>query len=284
MRRIQVQRPSMKPMKHFPLRTLVSLLALCAPPTAPLGLAQDTLDSLLGRLSDKPLNHAVLWKIEAQPPDPRTIPALEAAFAKRQTKEEKQWIAASLLRLGDRSDVYFDFLAGYAKEAVDDRTPFFEQFDRNGKSVSGQFSAEFENWCALNHKDPKQVAGIQFGVYPVDVLTLAEVGDQRATELFKRGLESPNPGVVAYSAQGLGRLNVLSAIPLISEAFNRLPSGDRTIVAAQLPWYAGGEAEQLFEHLVPGTALREFWRSTVRRQRDQEMKCVLSREGRRVPK
>jgi len=262
----------------------IGLFALCSAPTVPLALAQDTLDGLLGRLSEKPLNQAVLWKIEAQRTDPRTIPALEAAFAKRQVKREKQWIAATLLRLGEKSADYFNYLAGYAKEAVEDRTPFFEVFDQNGRSIRGQFSAEFENWCALNHKDPKQVVAVQFGDYPVDVLTLAQAEDRRAIELFERGLDSPNPGVVAYSAQGLGRLNVVGAIPRIAEAFNRLPPGDRTIVAAQLPWYAGGDAEQLFERLMPGAALRESWRATVQMQRDPELKRILSREGRAVPK
>ncbi len=274
----------MKPMKRFPLRTLVSLLALCVLPTTPRGLAQDTLDSLLGRLSDKPLNHAVLWNIEAQPPDPRTVPALEAAFAKRQIKEEKQWIAATLLRLGEKADVYFDFLAGYVKEAIEDRTPLFEEFDQNGISLRGQFSAEFENWCALNHKDPKQVAGIQFLVYPMDVRTLAQAEDRRAIRLLERGLESPYPGVVAYSAQGLGRLNVLPTIPLISEAVQRIPVGERGAIAMELPWYAGGDAEQLFERLIPSASYRDHLRANVQMQRDTELKRILSRQAGPVPK
>ena len=56
--------------------------------------------------------------------------------------------------------------------------------------------------------------------------------------LNQNGLESPYPGVVAYSVQGLCRLRVRSAIPRISDAVSRIPLGDRAAVAAQLPWYA----------------------------------------------
>ena len=262
----------------------IGLFALCSAPTVPLALAQDTLDGLLGRLSEKPLDQRVLWKIEAQRTDPRTIPALEAAFAKRQIKREKQWIAVTLLRLGDKSADYFNYLAGYAKEAVEDRTPFFERFDQEGRPVRGQVSAELENWCALNHKDPKQVAGMQFAVYPTDVRALAQAEDRRAIQLFERGLDSPYPGVVAYSVQGLGRLNVVAAIPLISQAVERIPAGERGAIAMELPWYAGGDAEQLFERLIPSAPYRDHLRGRVQMQRDPELKRILSREGRAVPK
>jgi len=262
----------------------MALVTLCSHPLAVRGLAQDELGSLLARLSERPLNRAVLWQIEARPPDPKTIPALRAAFEKREIKQEKQWIAIALLRLGEKSDTYFDFLAGYVREAVEDRAPLCEKFDQQGHPVRAQFSAEFENWCALNHNDPNEVAGKQFGTYPRDILALAEAEDQRASDLFLRGLESPYPGVVAYSIQGLGRLRVLSAIPLISEALNRIPPSERGGVAAQLPWYFGGEAEPLFDRLVPSATLRDNWRSLVQRQRDIEVKRVVNREGHAAPK
>jgi hypothetical protein len=271
-------------MKTVALKTFVSLVVLL--PFGP-GVArthcQGTLDGLLARLSEEPLtDQTVLWKIEAQPPDPRTIPSLEQAFAKGKTKQEKQWIAVTLLRLGDRSDTYFDFLAGYVKTAIEDRAPLWEKFDEQGQQVRGQVSADLDNWCAANHKDPKDIVALQFGVYPRDVLTLAQAQDRRAIDLFQQGLASPYPGVVAYSVQGLGRLHILSSIPLISEAAGRLPPGERGAIAAQLPWYAGGEAEQLFDRLTPSLPLRDSWRRMVQTQRDIELKRVLSREG-RVP-
>src|SRR5271165_6534457 len=152
---------------------------------APQGLAQAEVDKLLDQLAKGPLNQGDLWSLEAQPSDPRTIPALRAAFERRNDKKERQLIAASLLSLGDKSEKYFDYLAKFASEAVDDRTPFFIK-------TRGEFTADFLNWCAQNGQDPKAIATLQTRDYPEDVAILAGVRDPRAIELFRRGLDSPN--------------------------------------------------------------------------------------------
>jgi hypothetical protein len=72
------------------------------------------LQSALSRLSEGTVDKSVLYAVEGLRPDQRIIPALKAAFAEKPAKEEKQLIAASLLRLGEGSGLYFDYLAGYA--------------------------------------------------------------------------------------------------------------------------------------------------------------------------
>ncbi|MEO8368838.1 MAG: hypothetical protein ABI806_06540 [Candidatus Solibacter sp.] len=148
------------------------------------------------------MDQATLWQLEAQPVDPRAAQTLRAAFERRTAKSERQRIAASLIRLGEKSAVYFEFLTGYAKAAINDRTPFFEKVDAEGNPVRGEFSAEFENWCAQNQKNPRDVAASQLGAQLEDVKVLAEVADPRAGDIFRRGLESPNPRIVAYSNSG----------------------------------------------------------------------------------
>jgi len=260
-------------------RQTAALIGLWVLAMAAISRAESSLESLLARLSEGPLDRAVLWQIEGHMPDARTIPALRKEFEKREVKQERQWIAATLLRLGEKSDRYFEFLSSYAKQAIDDRTPFFEKVDAQGRSIRGEFSAEFENWCALNHKDPRAVAAVELGTYPIDVVILAETEDPRANGLFRRGLESPNPGVVAYCAQGLARLQDLSALPLIAAAAERFAPGDRTAVAKQLPWYSRQEAEQLFARLVPIDSYRQHYRGEVQIAKSLELKRVLSRNG-----
>jgi len=247
---------------------------------APNVLAQGDLDGVLRRLSEEPLDGATLVQIESRPPDPRIIPALEAAFADKGAKEEKQKIASSLIRLGDRSGVYFEFLAAYVRLAIADRSPLFLEYDEHGRSIRGAISAEFENWCALNHKDQSEIIGRQLYGYPSDVLNLAQANDTRAVDLFQEALDSPYPGVIGFAVQGLGRLNAVSAIQRISDSVDRLHAGDRSVVASQLPWFAGGQAEQLLQRLVPIAAYRDRYRQDVQRQRDGELKRVLSRQGR----
>src|SRR5438552_1883049 len=73
---------------------------------------QEQLTDLLSKLGGKRLDKSVLYALEGHPPDHRILPALEEAFDHRQDKNEKQAIAVTLLRLGIKSDKYFDFLEG----------------------------------------------------------------------------------------------------------------------------------------------------------------------------
>lgn len=240
-------------------------------------ISEYTLDDLLPRLSERPLSNSVPLFIERQPPDPRTLPALRAAFEAVETKREKQDVAASLIRLGEKSDRYFEFLAGFAREAVTDRTPSFAKYDAQGHTVRGEFSAEFENWCALYHKNPREVAAVQFGTYMEDLWTLAKVDDPRSLDIFRAGLDSPNTIVVADCVMGLARLQDVSSIKLIAKAAARLPSGDRSAVAMYLPYYSGPDAEQLFEQLEPDRSKRDSWRDMILRTRVGEMEVVRDR-------
>jgi hypothetical protein len=227
-----------------------------------------------------PFDRSVLYSIEAQPQSARTIPALTLAFRNREAKEDKQWIAATLLRLGETSKVYFQYLADYAAVVADDRTPFSLGYDAAGNSVRGEFDAAgFENWCALNHKDRREVAGIQLSSYPKDIQVLAYAQDRRSGELFKRALQSPNPLAVAYAVEGLGRLNETAAIPLISEAIDRLHTGDRLAIAMMLPWFTSPQAFQLMRHLVPDSGMEGSLRRMVDGQRLAELNRATRREG-----
>ena len=129
----------------------------------------------------------------------------------------------TLIRLGQRSQEYFDFLAAFARRAIDDRTPFFGKVDQDGRITRGEFSSEFLNWCANNDKNPRELAAPQISDYLEDTMLLAEAEDPRAVELFRRGLDSLNPFVVQASVQGLGRQQDVAAIPLIAKACQRPP-------------------------------------------------------------
>ena len=268
-------------MKHISRLASLTLLAPSLWCQTPAGMSQESkLEALLAQLSGSQFNPGILFQIEAQPPDPRTIPALEAAFDKRQAKQEKQWTALTLLRLGDKDNRYFDYLAGFVKQAVEDRAPQVLKYDSGGKEIKGQLSAEIQNWCALNHQDPKHMAALQLNEYPMDVMTLAMADDRRALDLFLQGLDSPYPLVVGYATEGLGRLGASSAIRLISQACERLPLDARAAVAMQLPWFTGNSAaDQLLQRLVPDPARRDHFRAGVQSLRSIELQRTLAREG-----
>jgi hypothetical protein len=234
-------------------------------------LGQDETTTLLMRLAEKSLAPSVLFGLEKQPTDPRIVPALQSAFDSRSAKEERQEIAVTILRLGERGDKYFNYLAGFVREAIEDSTPYFQ-------TTRGQFTAEFENWCAQHRKDPRSVAAIQLGYFE-DVRFLAKAQDGRATELFRHGLGSPNPLVVVASVEGLGRLQDTGALPLIETAAERVP-GAKGAISMQLPWFRAVEAYRLMERLEPNPKAREMYVIWVRQQQRTQIENALDRSGR----
>ena len=237
------------------------------------------IDDLLQKLTSKTLDPRTLSLLEAQPQDSRTLPALRSAFDSSTDKHDKQLLAVTLIHLGDRSDVYFNFLADFAKEAVNDRAPNFESYDQQGRPIRGQFSAEYLNWCAANGKDPKALAGVLFGAFPEDVHQLARALDPRALGIFRAGLESPNLSVVTNCVQGLGRLNDTASIAMIAKAAQRFPASTRSAISINLPWFSSPEALRLMEQLTPDVSQRQYYIGLVNDIRLAEFDTIQKRQG-----
>ncbi len=193
-------------------------------------------------------------------------------------------IAATLLHLGSKSDPYFDFLAGYARKAIEDRTPFFLLYDASGRAVKGQWNPAFERWCEENSWDKKEVGAWQFQAYPEDVRLLASARDPRARDLLKRGLESQNPLVVYYSAEGLALLYDISAIPLIIKACERLPAEPSITVARTLAEYMTPDADRAMERFVKDPRLREGYKREALQKRIDEINRARRRQAPADPK
>ena len=242
-------------MRHKRAAIILAVTAALTPAMSAAG-APDELGNLLGQLTKGPFEKATLLALEGQPDDGRVVPALHFAFTQAADKSEKQWIASTLLRLGDSTQEYSDFLIDSATEALEDRSPLFADYDSDGNMVKGRFSAKFEVWCRANGKDPRSVAALQFGTYPEDVLVLARARDPRAKEALRRGLQSPNPLVVGYSVQGLARIQDVSAIPIIAAMAENSPASTRTLISMNLPWYSAVNATLLIERLTPDLKVR----------------------------
>jgi HEAT repeat protein len=254
------------------------LLALSASRCIPaLAQPKPDLEALLARIAGDKVDYADLYQIESQPPDSKILPALRAAFERCKLKEDKQYTALTLIGLGDDSDRYFEFLATFATEAVEDMAPMAIR-------VRGQFTPEFEAWCEQNHKDPKSTAARQLYEQPTDVWILARAQDQRALKIFRRGLESPNLLIVARSIEGLGRLGDVKAVPIIAKLAQGRPFDERFLIAGTLPWFSSVDAGRLFEALMPEQTHRDFLRRQVQMQQAMELRAAASRAGRAAPK
>jgi hypothetical protein len=244
-------------LKH--LRTAVLILTLSAISHAQ---ATDEIAKSQQALKQGQQDGGDLVELERHRSDPRTIPALKEAFARGGPKRKMQEIAGTLLRVGEKADVYFDFLAAFVKEALADRTPYWISYDTSGHLVNGGFSPEFENWCRAHDEDLKTAAELQYS-RGFDVWMLAQGKDARAVPLFLEGLDSPNHLVISYSALGLAQLQITSALPRIEKRMESLAIDANLVIAAQLPWFSSVEAYRMMERFVPNANLREFMRRQV---------------------
>lgn len=241
--------------------------------------ADDRLGKLLESLAAKPFDHSILNSIDGALSDPRTIPALKAAFESRTDKEERQWIAVEILRLGERSALYFDFLAGYVTEAIQDHAPVFPKYGPDGQVIRGEFNAVFLNWCAATGKDPETEAKLQAYTYPLDIRILAEASDPRAASLFRAGLQSQNPWVVTSSIEGLGRLQDMADLGTVEKALLALNPLARKTAASALPWFDSTEANSMMERFIPDPSQRRVWVNLVTSTRSAEAQRALQRRG-----
>ena len=219
---------------------VVTWLCCCTP----VAHGSEDLLRLLDQVAHGRLERSLLYQVEAMPDDARINAALEAAFTSRGAKDEKQWIAVTLVRLGNKDDRYLQFLEGFARTAIEDRSPFFMKFDAGGRPVRGEMDAGFLKWCAANGKDPKSVGGIQYGAYAIDVLYLAEAQDPRARDLLREGLNSPDLMILPWVVQGLGRLQDTASIPVIEKRLQEMPKEARSAPAGELFWYPQAEARR----------------------------------------
>jgi hypothetical protein len=122
------------------------------------------------------------------------------------------------------------------------------------------------------------------GEQPGDVLALARVNDIPSRDLLRNGLESPNPLVVAYSVQGLGRIQDWDAIPLIEKAARRLNPAEHLTLAMQLPWFTSPQADRLMRELLPDSNARDFFTREVRSLQAIEIEAAQHRSGALPPK
>ena len=116
--------------------------------------------------------------------------------------------------------------------------------------------------------------------HPAVLRYLARVEDPKAADIFLRGLDSPYALVVAYSVQGLARLQRADTLPRIEKAILTLRPEERLVPAGELTWFHSYDASVLQRRLLPDVALRERWVSGVSELRDLEMKARAARSKR----
>jgi HEAT repeat protein len=134
-----------------------------------------------------------------------TVAILKENFVNTQDALRKAQIASDLIGLGDKEDIYWDFLLRQAISALESDASSAVKYDSLGKPIE----PSPEEWA-------KQNANFQMVLLFVE--TVAETRDPRGVRLLERALSSPNSDFQVFAAAGLARARDKDSVPLIIDA------------------------------------------------------------------
>lgn len=186
----------------------------------------------------------------AQAQATEAIPVLKQQFDAISDTHNKEAIASALVRLGDKEEIYWDFLVKQSKRALENDAPFPTLFDSSGRTVKGQLSPEFEAWAKANKLSPTEAAYNQVYVIPGDFYYLAKTGDSRGRVLLRTAMSSRNYMVQITAAKGLAKLKDNDSIPLIIQNCEKAPSEVAGAIAWALPFFDDPRAQRAAERFI----------------------------------
>ncbi len=182
------------------------------------------------------------------------IPILKEQFLRSQDPFVKAKIASALVRLGDKDDIYRDFLVKQATPALESDAPDFMNFDPQAKTGAGP-SPEFIAWAKAHNVPPNGPDGTaaEDAMYwfPGKVMLLGSTGDRRAIPLLRQALLSPNHMIEIAAANGLAEIQDEDSIPLIIEACKKAPAAVAGLIAESLIYFDDTEAKSAVDTYVP---------------------------------
>jgi len=178
------------------------------------------------------------------------VPLLHQQFTRTEDDLLKTVIASTLVRLGDKEQMYWDFLESHAKVAVENNAPFPFSFDAQGSTVKKQLSEEFLQWAKTNNVDPKIAVTVQMRTLPAAITLLAATGDPRALAVLRKAMSSRNYIIQAAAANGLAKLQDADSVPLIIASCKQAPSEAAELIARSLVFFNNAQAQSASETFI----------------------------------
>jgi len=167
--------------------------------------------------------------------DRDVIPKLQQLFETTDNDALKKRAASVLVRLDDDEE-YFEFFASNARDVIEREIPSPFLLEPDGKIDRTRLSGTFETWCADQGLTPDQ--GKQLAIEgSLAIRDLAGLGDERARDIFVRGVDAAHFLIVSSAAKGLAILGDPEAVPTIVNAIERAPFEVREALADSLLYF-----------------------------------------------
>jgi hypothetical protein len=233
-------------------------------------------DALLAEFSRKSASELIATFFE-NPPYPLFVirrlidlgdvaarPALRAAFERETGIITRQFLAAALVKLGDKDARYFRYVAEAAAKAVRSDLPYSVSAAASSASKNAAVPTAVLPWARINRIYPERAVWLATIELPAAVEALGETADRRSLPILLRGLRSPNYFIVNEAAFGLARLGDPKTIKVIIRACERLGPDERRFTARALLYFDRREAQRAAEQMIANPELLERWREESR--------------------
>jgi HEAT repeat protein len=160
------------------------------------------------------------------PPPPPIDPAenlaiLKKTFLNTQDELDKARTASALISLGDKDDIYWDFLLRLETSLLEGEVSSAVKSDSQGKPIEGPSS--YEAWAKQDREFNEMLTFVEI---------VAETREPRGVRLLRRALSSPNSETQNIAASGLARAQDKDAVSLIIDVCKNAPPDVASVIAA----------------------------------------------------
>jgi HEAT repeat protein len=230
-------------------------LAVCYAQVGP------SVDELLRLLADDSSAAKAAGLLAGHAGDPRIVPALQARFQDSAAKSVKQPVAFALLKMKVQDQIYFDYLASFALEAINNDAPV--AYLINGREQDYQhINPEFLKWCQTHDTTPEEEIRRERGEQLADLFLLTGARDKRSAPILRRGLESKHALIVNFCAAALGDLQDPADIEKIIEAAYKSDENIDPGIVMGLSYYKNPrDREEILRRLQGGRLYEQYIRA-----------------------
>jgi HEAT repeat protein len=160
------------------------------------------------------------------PPPPPIDPAenlaiLKKTFLNTQDELDKARTASALISLGDKDDIYWDFLLRLETSLLEGEVSSAVKSDSQGKPIEGPSSDEA--WAKQDRELNEMLTFVEI---------VAETREPRGVRLLRRAPSSPNSETQNIAASGLARAQDKDAVSLIIDVCKNAPPDVASVIAA----------------------------------------------------
>ena len=197
--------------------------------------------------------------------DRTVLPSLRVAFERERANSTRQFLAAALVKLGDKDPRYFRYVSEAATKAVKADLPL----SLSGAALvaeNGRAPAALITWARVHRIDLQRALWLGTVELVAAVEALGETADRRSSPILLRGLRSRNFFIVNQAALGLAHLSDPKAAKPIIVACKRLSADECPSVARALLYFDTPEAQEAAEQLIANPELLARWREQRRRE------------------